>query len=240
MGIRFFGDTSVQGWTQLYNLVVALVLCSAIGLERQRRRKSAGLRTVTLVGLGSALFMLISKYGFGDVLQGGTVMLDPSRVAAQIVSGIGFIGAGLIFVRQDAVRGLTTAAVVWIAAAVGTAAGAGLPILAFAVMVAHFLVVYLYPPLLRLLPGGRRRVTDLRVRYADGQGVLRRVLSTVTSTGFAVTHVDAGKSADGRVAVEISVLGEGDLGALAARMSDVDGVVAVSTGDEDESEDLNA
>jgi putative Mg2+ transporter-C (MgtC) family protein len=100
--------------------------------------------------------------------------------------------------------------------------------------------VYLYPPLLLLLPGGNRRVTDLRVRYADGQGVLRRVLATVTSSGFAVTHVDAGKSADGQVAVEISVLGEADLNALAARVSDVDGVVAISTGDEDESEDLTA
>ena len=84
------------------------------------------MRTYTLVGVGSALFMLISKYGFFDVLVPNEVVLDPSRVAAQIVSGIGFLGAGLIFVRRDSVRGLTTAAGVWLTAAVGAAAGASL------------------------------------------------------------------------------------------------------------------
>ena len=103
------------------------VECQADGHGRaELRQRSAGPRTHTLVGVGAAAVMLVSKYGFGDVLANGQVVLDPSRVAAQIVSGIGFIGGGLIFVRQDAVRGLTTAAVVWITAAVGMAAGADL------------------------------------------------------------------------------------------------------------------
>lgn len=119
-------------------LGAALVLSAAIGLERQLRAKSAGLRTHTLVGVGSALFMLVSKFGFADVSNGSTVILDPSRVAAQVVSGIGFIGAGLIFVRRDDVRGLTTAASIWLTAAIGMAAGAGLLILASAATVSHF------------------------------------------------------------------------------------------------------
>jgi putative Mg2+ transporter-C (MgtC) family protein len=119
-----------QGWHQAAELGVALLLSAAIGLERDIRQKDAGLRTHTLVGIGAALFVLISKYGFTDVLERGLVVLDPSRVAAQIVSGIGFLGAGLIFVRRDAVRGLTTAASVWVTAAVGSAAGAGLLVLA--------------------------------------------------------------------------------------------------------------
>src|SRR6476659_5639253 len=82
-------------------LGVALVLSAGIGLARQLRAKSAGLRTHTLVGVGSALFMLVSKFGFADVVNGTTVIVDPSRVAAQVVSGIGFLGAGLIFVRRD-------------------------------------------------------------------------------------------------------------------------------------------
>ena len=106
------------------------------------RQKSAGLRTHSLVGLGAALFVLVSTYGFSDVLDQDHVVLDPSRVAAQIVSGIGFIGGGLIFVRRDSVRGLTTAAGVWVTAAVGTAAGAGLGILATATTAAYFLVAY--------------------------------------------------------------------------------------------------
>jgi putative Mg2+ transporter-C (MgtC) family protein len=114
------GDLELVG-----RLALALVLSAAIGLEREWRQKSAGLRTYTLVGLGAALFSIAGAYGFQDELGNTGVPRDPSRVAAQVVSGIGFIGAGLIFVRQDAVRGLTTAAGVWLTAAVGLAAAAG-------------------------------------------------------------------------------------------------------------------
>src|SRR6201996_4904623 len=117
---------SVDEWDLVWRIGLALALSASIGLDREMRQKSAGLRTYTLVGIGSALFMLISKYGFFDVLRENEVVLDPSRMAAQIVSGIGFIGAGLIFVRRDSVRGLTTAASVWVTAAIGSAAGAGL------------------------------------------------------------------------------------------------------------------
>src|SRR5271163_1066613 len=94
-----------QGAKQFIELGTAFLLSAAIGLEREMRHKSAGLRTYTLVGTSAALFLLISKYGSTDVLVKDVVVLDPSRVAAQIVSGIGFIGAGLIFVRQDTVKG---------------------------------------------------------------------------------------------------------------------------------------
>src|SRR6201991_3763712 len=117
---------SVDEWDLVWRIGLALALSASIGLDREMRQKSAGLRTYTLVGVGSALFMLISKYGFFDVLKENEVILAPSRVAAQIVSGIGFIGAGLIFVRRDSVRGLTTAAGIWLTAAVG-AAGAAPP-----------------------------------------------------------------------------------------------------------------
>src|ERR1700753_1985164 len=96
-----------QGAKQLGELGLALLLSAVIALDGELRQKNAGLRTHTLVGVGSALFMLISKYGFTDVLEKQMVVLDPSRVAAQIVSGIGFIGAGLIFVHRGSVRGVT-------------------------------------------------------------------------------------------------------------------------------------
>jgi hypothetical protein len=95
---------NIEGWRQVGELGLALLLSALIGVERQIRQKSAGLRTHTLVGVGAALFVLISKYGLSDVLVPGQIVLDPSRVAAQIVTGIGFIGGGLIFVRRDAVR----------------------------------------------------------------------------------------------------------------------------------------
>jgi putative Mg2+ transporter-C (MgtC) family protein len=142
-----------QGAKQFIELGTAFLLSAAIGLERELRHKSAGLRTYTLVGTSAALFLLISKYGFTDVLAKDVVVLDPSRVAAQIVSGIGFIGAGLIFVRQDTVKGLTTAATVWVVTAIGMASGAGLPLLALAVTLAYFVVAGVFPWVIRRLPG---------------------------------------------------------------------------------------
>lgn len=142
-----------QGPKQFLELGTAFVLSAAIGLEREIRRKSAGLRTYTLVGMSAALLVLISKYGFSNVLSTGLVALDPSRVAAQIVTGIGFIGAGLIFVQGDRVKGLTTAATVWLVTGIGMACGAGLPWLALAVTLAYFMVALLFPLLVRMLPG---------------------------------------------------------------------------------------
>ena len=152
----FLGEPIGQSSLQLAELALAFVLSASIGLEREIRQKSAGLRTYTLVGFSSALVMLVSKYGFTNILESGRVVLDPSRIAAQIVSGIGFIGGGLIFVRKDIVRGLTTAATVWLTAAVGMACGAGLPILAIAVTFGHFVVVFVFPSIERRLPKSRR------------------------------------------------------------------------------------
>lgn len=146
----FTGDG--QGLKQLIEVGAAFFLSGAVGFERELRQKSAGLRTYTIIGVSAALFMLVSKYGFGDVLAKGTIVVDPSRVAAQIVSGIGFVGAGLIFVDGDRVRGITTAATVWLVAAVGSACGAGLLLLGFVVTGAYFIVALVFPFLFRLIP----------------------------------------------------------------------------------------
>ncbi len=109
----------------LLNILLAVVLGFAIGYERKLRYKEAGIRTHTIVCAGSALIMVVSKYGFGDSIEA-----DASRVAAQIVSGIGFLGAGIIIYRKHEIHGLTTAAGVWATSGVGMAAGAGLYIVA--------------------------------------------------------------------------------------------------------------
>src|SRR5437763_907364 len=127
-----------QGARHVIELLAAFGLTALIGLERTIQGKSAGLRTQTIVGTSSALIMLVSKFGFFDIVHEGTVSLDPSRVAAQIVSGVGFLGAGIIITRRGAVHGLTTAAAVWESAAIGMATGAGLLLLAIAVVALHF------------------------------------------------------------------------------------------------------
>ncbi|WP_010579541.1 MgtC/SapB family protein [Liquorilactobacillus vini] len=110
----------------LMRLFVSGICGCLIGYERSRQRKSAGIRTHMVVAIASALFMIISKYGFADMVNIKSIALDPSRIAAQIVSGISFIGAGTILVRKDQVSGLTTAAGVWATSAIGMAEGAGL------------------------------------------------------------------------------------------------------------------
>jgi putative Mg2+ transporter-C (MgtC) family protein len=117
----------VEWWDVLVRLLVAAGLTGAIGLERELRERAAGLRTHMLVGVGAALFTIVSAYGWGDFefSTASGVVFDPTRIAAQIVTGIGFLGAGAIIRQGLTVRGLTTAASLWIVAAIGMAAGAG-------------------------------------------------------------------------------------------------------------------
>lgn len=120
-------------WEYILRIVVAALLGGAIGLEREYRAKEAGFRTHFLVALGSALFMVLSQYGFMDLLTAHADMnirLDPSRIASQVVTGIGFIGAGTIIFQKHVVRGLTTAAGLWVTAAIGMTCGSGLYVLA--------------------------------------------------------------------------------------------------------------
>src|SRR5919107_6350366 len=174
------GDLELVG-----RLGLALVLSAAIGLERELRQKSAGFRTYTLVGLGAALFSVAGAYGFQEELGAEGVPRDPSRVAAQVVSGIGFIGGGLIFVRQDAVRGLTTAAGVWLTAAVGLAAAAGQVVLAVATTAAYMVVAFGFPSISARLPRPRSALRIVHVTYLDGRGVLRDAIERATHAGFA-------------------------------------------------------
>lgn len=113
-------------WDFSLRLFVAGTMGVLIGLEREYRAKEAGYRTHFLVALGSALIMIVSQYGFMDVLKADLVRLDPSRVAAQVVTGIGFIGAGTIILQKQVVRGLTTAAGIWATSGIGLAVGAGM------------------------------------------------------------------------------------------------------------------
>ena len=115
----------------IFRVFVAALLGGMIGFEREYRAKEAGLRTHFLVAMGSALFMIVSQYGFNAVLD-TSITLDPSRVAAQVVSGIGFIGAGTIIFQKHVIKGLTTAAGLWVTSAIGLACGSGLYLLSVA------------------------------------------------------------------------------------------------------------
>lgn len=112
--------------TTVVRLVLAVLLGALVGLERERGERTAGIRTHALVSLGACLLMIVSAFGFSDILSTRAVDLDPSRIAAQVVSGIGFLGAGTILLRKEMIKGLTTAATIWVVAAVGLACGSGM------------------------------------------------------------------------------------------------------------------
>lgn len=200
--VGLFHDSSL---VEAQLLLITFILCALIGLERQIRQKSAGFRTHVLVGMGSCAFTLVSAYGFSAVLA-DEVMLDPSRIAAQIVSGIGFLGAGVIFKGHNVVRGLTTAATIWVAAAVGMTVGAGMLSLAVLLTFLHLLTLFAIAPLVRKLPDqDRHRI--LRVRYADGAGVLRDILAAATAMGFSSSILKSRRieADDDQQSVEVDV-----------------------------------
>jgi putative Mg2+ transporter-C (MgtC) family protein len=138
----------ISNWEMILRLVIAAILGSIIGWERERRDWTAGLRTHMLVCLGAALAMLISEFGFHDVVGTKGIVLDPSRVAAQVISGIGFLGAGtILFLRNEVVKGLTTAAGLWTVAAIGLAAGSGLYIEAVVATLLAFTILVIFKPI---------------------------------------------------------------------------------------------
>jgi putative Mg2+ transporter-C (MgtC) family protein len=234
----FYAEPQGQTWLQFGELLLALVLSSLIGLEREFRAKSAGLRTHTLVGVAAALIMLVYKYGFGDTIVKYEVVLDPSRVAAQIVSGIGFIGGGLIFVQRDIVRGLTTAAIIWLTAAVGMACGAGLPLLALFVTAAHFLVVYGYTPLAKRILSER---AEIHVQYTPGKGAVEKVMQMCAGRGYTIQILAVERSntvgeSDTR-GIHLQLSGRRGVEPLLVAIGDIKGVVAARVSSPDQGKD---
>ena len=156
-------------WHVVLRLAVAAVLGGAIGVERELRDREAGIRTHLLVSLGSALFTIISAYGFHEFLASGATVVraDPTRIAAQIVTGIGFLGAGAIIREGLSVRGLTTAATLWVVAAIGMACGAGwygaaLVTTLFTILALGPLRILAYKTIERMKPEENRLTIELK------------------------------------------------------------------------------
>ncbi|MBO7630505.1 MAG: MgtC/SapB family protein [Bacteroidales bacterium] len=179
-------------WTLVVRLLVATILGALIGLEREYHAKEAGVRTHLLVALGSCLFMILSIYGFDAFLDHDNVSYDPSRIASQVVTGIGFIGAGTIILHKQAVRGLTTAAGVWVTAAIGLACGNGMYILAIvttATVLCSLGLINLYVP---SLSQRERQITFL----AEDYNVLTDILENLRKEKIVVLNYEMRKDAE--------------------------------------------
>ena len=173
-------------WDFVWRLVLAALFGTIIGLDREYREKEAGFRTHFLVSLGSALMMIVSQYVFSEILTHDGVSLDPSRIAAQVVSGIGFIGAGTIIFNHQIVRGLTTAASLWATAGIGLTAGAGMSWLALAATILTLVALEGLSLVFRSL-GSRRMVVVFSA--SDRTGVAD-TLDRIRTDGYMVVSYE--------------------------------------------------
>jgi putative Mg2+ transporter-C (MgtC) family protein len=211
-------------WEMVGRLAFSALLGSAIGFERERLAWAAGLRTHMLVCVGSTMIMIVSTYGFTDVLGSG-VVLDPSRMAAQVVSGIGFLGAGAILARGEVVRGLTTAASVWSVAGIGLAVGGGLYTPAVAGTVIILIILAGIKPLERRFIGNRQRREI--VIQADRDALSLSTLHTALGAGSAsVTQfvLRPGQDDSDEISISLSRVSPVQFLGICKRLEHVNGV----------------
>jgi putative Mg2+ transporter-C (MgtC) family protein len=212
-------------------LCLALVLCGLIGIERETRGHVAGLRTHILVGVGAALFTIVSAYGFQDVpaLPSGATRIDPTRIAAQIVTGVGFLGAGAIIRQGFTVRGLTTAATLWMVAAIGLAVGAGVygaAILTTILVLVALTVFRRFRPLLLSSLASDLVFVDVE---ASSETALGEILAVLSSHGVQLEGMDSERGDDEQVyRLELRVPRPEDLQDIEAELRRVDRVSAVN------------
>lgn len=207
----------------LLRLFVAAVLGGAIGMERELRERQAGLRTHLVVSVGAALFTLVSAYGFGNF----GARVDPTRIAAQVVTGIGFLGAGAIIRQGLSVRGLTTAASLWLVAALGMAAGAGYWAGA---LIATFGALITLGPLrvvsFRILSRFRPGIDRLLVEIPAG-GSPAPIIEAIERSGGRLVSLDVTQEGERRsVAADIELPG-GAAASIVAGVAEIDGVLEV-------------
>lgn len=181
----------------ILRLILGAVLGGLVGLERERLEWVAGLRTHMLVSLGATLIMVVSTWGFGDIVGQPGVVLDPSRVAAQVVSGIGFLGAGtILFLRQEVIRGLTTAASLWTVAGVGLAVGAGLYVASVTATALVLVILALVKPLEKRL-FRRDQVRRLEISVDRELVALRDIDAALGELGLAVDKITISRGGEG-------------------------------------------
>jgi putative Mg2+ transporter-C (MgtC) family protein len=217
---------SISDGEVLLRLAIVVVLCGAIGLERQSRDQIAGLRTHVIVGLGAGLFTLVSEFGFPEFSRS---QIDPTRIAAQVVSGIGFLGGGVILRQGVTVRGVTTAAALWISAAIGMATAAGFYAGAVATTVIALVALV---ALRRLKPVVRRRLAgetlSLKLDLVPGASV-RSLLGELSHGNLRVESLQSQILDDGSERLRLVVRGSGplDVDAILSRLSQMEEVARI-------------
>jgi putative Mg2+ transporter-C (MgtC) family protein len=188
----------------IIRLLLATFLGAVIGFEREYHAKEAGVRTHLLVALGSCLFMIISVYGFDFMLDRDHVSFDPSRIASQVVTGIGFIGAGTIILQKQMVRGLTTAAGLWVTAAIGLACGNGMYVVAVVTTIIVLASLGLINVYLPYFSQKERHITFLAEDYEVMTEILERLRQEKITVLNYELHKDAEEN-NGKMLVSLEI-----------------------------------
>lgn len=218
----------VDAWTYLGPLGLALVLGLAVGAEREWQGKPAGMRTHALIAVGACLFVLAGRYGFPES-DPNTPGTDPARIAAQVVTGVGFLGAGVIFFHRNLVFGMTTAASIWSTTAIAIACGAGLYWAAVAVAVAQLGVVAGLAPVEDIIARHAKHTGRLHLKYTTSSA-LTEVLSRCTDKGFTVIEINGenGEGESSERTTDLVLAGRGSVKDLTAELSAMEGMVGVT------------
>jgi putative Mg2+ transporter-C (MgtC) family protein len=218
----------LSNWDLAIRLMMAAGLGSLIGAERERLAWSAGLRTHMLVCVGACLFMIVSAFGFADIINSYHVILDPSRIAAQVVSGIGFLGAGSILLRGDVVKGLTTAASLWTVAAIGLAVGSGLYFAALIATIIILIILAGIKPLEEWLQK-RSRTCEIVMKAATGSISVETVSQTLGGYGRRITRYVAVPVEGGEeIRITLSRVPPALAAELVARLKTLPGILEIS------------
>lgn len=194
-------DFSESGYL-LVRMVLAGFCGVVIGFERSRRQKDAGIRTHMIVALGAALAMIVSKYGFFDLLQFEGLRADASRIASNVITGVGFLGAGVIFVKDVSIKGLTTAAGIWTTASVGLAIGAGMYTVALGATVLMVLFQLVFH---RFFSRLENTVNEFTVTLSDSLNAVKEFRSMLEKNKILVEKCKMSRNADSTITLDITI-----------------------------------
>lgn len=216
----------IDDFTTVLRLVMSVVLGSIIGFERQHRKKTAGLKTHVLVCLGSCLVAVLSINLYA-VVQGQT-NADPARLAAQVVSGIGFLGAGAILKEGPTIRGLTTAASLWVVASVGLAVGVGALVGAVATTVLVVVALEILPRIDRLYNNGPA-VSNLIIQSLDKPGQVGRIGSCLGNLGIGISQIQIEDMGNGMLAIPITIKlhEKNQIDLIIAELTKIEGIMGI-------------
>lgn len=196
-----YADISGSGFW-LLRMVIAAVCGVSVGFERSRRQKDAGIRTHMIVALGAALAMVVSKYGFFDLLEFEGLRADASRIASNVITGVGFLGAGVIFVKDVSIKGLTTAAGIWATASIGLAVGAGMYTVGIGATILMVVFQYVFHKFFSRL---ENTVNEFTVTVNDNVGAVKNFRAMLEEKKILVEKCKMTRNADSTITLDITI-----------------------------------